>query len=356
MSFASKGLAIVLGVVVILGSGVFGSRAVGETLSTTLFLDSSSEFFFDVTVDTDIGSDSDSDSSTLNGFLDLDLEVDFSSGQMVVSDFTITGGFIELDNTLNLHFSYLLGLVTIDVDSDILSGFPSTPLPPSVLSPNATDATDGLFDAGDHLITIDSGTLTVTGAVSDSIDLSTNPISGASESATAGRIELTKGDVDVVENTTFYEVDFFLPIEFNSVTTPPEATITSVVTGQIDAVAFDLVIDFVETNGVVGDVNQNGVLFGDGTGDPQDDDVSAFVEGWLSTGLTPGLAGYKKGDLNFDTETNLADAYILHQALLAAGAGSFDFGLLNAAPEPSGALLLMIGGLLLGGRRFRFKV
>jgi len=99
-----------------------------------------------------------------------------------------------------------------------------------------------------------------------------------------------------------------------------------------------------QPNDVLGDVNQNGVLFGDGTGGAEVDDVTAFVEHWRAT--TAGLTNLEKtkcGDLNLDDLTDLRDAMILHQALEAQGA-LFPFQLLvnNEVPEPASEILLVV--------------
>jgi len=89
-----------------------------------------------------------------------------------------------------------------------------------------------------------------------------------------------------------------------------------------------------------GDVDMNGVL------DPVAD-VNAFVAGWLNAktvnGINVGdLVTRQSGDLNYDGRTDLSDAYLLHEALVAGGFGGlagFGFGV----PEPTSAALLLLG-------------
>lgn len=324
------------------------------TIPLTMTLESPSELLFDVMVETVVViplSDSDSGSSTLSGTAEVSLDVDFSSGNLEVTGFSFTGGQIVVNSTLNL--SFFAGLV--DVTGSGLAGVPSTILPPSVLTPNASATVTGQFNAGDHDITINQGTITATGSVEASIDLSLDPISGASMSASPGTIDVSIFSIDEPANLTTYDFDLYLPIEFDSVYVDPNdanTVITTSVTGQVKAYEIDVILDFVPTNGIVGDVNQNGVVFGNGTGPAETDDVKAFVEGWLSTDLPLGLNGYKKGDLNFDRKTDLADAFILHQVLAQQG-GAFNFSLLSGVPEPSTALLCLIGAAMLCGRRRR---
>lgn len=109
-------------------------------------------------------------------------------------------------------------------------------------------------------------------------------------------------------------------------------------------------------NGILkaGDVNRDGFVSGDGTGPSASDDVTAFVDGWLSQNVLVGAHRsvtvgdwntWGQGDLNLDGRTSLADALILHNELLAAGAAGLDFGLLageTVVPEPSAVTLIAL--------------
>ena len=90
-------------------------------------------------------------------------------------------------------------------------------------------------------------------------------------------------------------------------------------------------------------------------------DVSAFAPNFDTSNLVNGVAVgdltfRDQGDLNFDGTINLADAFILHGGLLAAGFGGLDFSQLGSGviPEPSTALLLLIAtGASVVARRSR---
>jgi len=105
----------------------------------------------------------------------------------------------------------------------------------------------------------------------------------------------------------------------------------------------------------LGDVNQNGVLAGDGTGEPSIDDVAAFLAGWGSSGLLGPFEQYTNGDLNFDGRTSLVDAFLMHDALQAAGIPVRLDQLVQGAsvPVPSTLALLAFGYLLAANRRGR---
>lgn len=103
-------------------------------------------------------------------------------------------------------------------------------------------------------------------------------------------------------------------------------------------------------NGVIGDINQDGILSGNGAGPAETDDVTAFVAGWLSHGGGSIAERYARGDLNFDGTTNLADWGLLNTA--SSTLGSAVLARLSQVPEPATLALLVIC-LPLASMRFR---
>lgn len=93
-------------------------------------------------------------------------------------------------------------------------------------------------------------------------------------------------------------------------------------------------------NGIVGDINQDGLVSGNGQGPAASDDVTAFVAGWMATGSGSVAERYARGDLNFDGITDIADWGILNSTSPAMGAAAF--ARLTGIPEPSTAWLLLI--------------
>jgi hypothetical protein len=91
-------------------------------------------------------------------------------------------------------------------------------------------------------------------------------------------------------------------------------------------------------NGILGDVNQDGVVAGDGQGPAASDDVSAFVAGWLSEGGGGIAERYARGDLNFDGVTNLGDWAILNTASGSVGHAALQR--VNGVPEPGSVAML----------------
>ena len=97
-------------------------------------------------------------------------------------------------------------------------------------------------------------------------------------------------------------------------------------------------------NGIGGDVNQDGMVAGDGTGPIDSDDVSAFIAGWLTTDHANVFAMMSHGDLNLNGVTDLEDWSILNDTAPSLGQAVMDRLLAEDVPEP-GALVLLACGL-----------
>jgi hypothetical protein len=110
---------------------------------------------------------------------------------------------------------------------------------------------------------------------------------------------------------------------------------------------------------LVGDLNLDGIVSGDGTGPPGTDDVTDFVLGWgydNQTGLG-NITSWKSGDLNRDGATDVQDFLMLRSALngqissavVAAlfGDPNYDPGS-GIVPEPGTAFLVGVSALWLG--------
>jgi hypothetical protein len=110
---------------------------------------------------------------------------------------------------------------------------------------------------------------------------------------------------------------------------------------------------------IIGDVNLDGIVSGDGTGATAIDDVSAFVAGWqYNNGLGRGtLTSWKNGDMNRDGRTDVVDFLRLRGALNGPIADSAFAALFGGSvvPEPSALLLAILacGGALLTSARRR---
>lgn len=105
------------------------------------------------------------------------------------------------------------------------------------------------------------------------------------------------------------------------------------------------------------DINQDGIVFGDGTGLPEYDDVTAFILGWGTTGHVTNLDKLMHGDINLDGRTSLADWQLLVEAL--ADGNSLNLASLlssgHTVPEPSSVAMLGVVLLCLVPVAYRGK-
>jgi hypothetical protein len=112
---------------------------------------------------------------------------------------------------------------------------------------------------------------------------------------------------------------------------------------------------------MMGDVNLDGIVSGNGTGPTSSDDVTAFIAGWnYNNGLGRGtITSWKNGDLSRDGRTDVYDFLKLRGALnsqVSSGVLAALFGS-AAVPEPSTAWLAIFSvalyGLIVRHRRAR---
>ncbi len=98
------------------------------------------------------------------------------------------------------------------------------------------------------------------------------------------------------------------------------------------------------------DINGDGIVSGDGTGEYANDDVVAFVSLWLQPNT---IENPNPADLNLDGIANLADWAVLNQELPSMGAAVLHALQGAAVPEPASALLAVIASLGLLASRTR---
>src|SRR5690606_27994333 len=133
--------------------------------------------------------DSDTDSSPITGTMEAIFQTDFSTGNLRVTEFAFTGGQVGLANTMtfDLDLVIFVPVFSTDITASTIRGVPGTP-GSGALSVPARVGTNGQFAASNHLLTLNQGSIVATGDLSQTINLSTDPISGSSTTATPGQV------------------------------------------------------------------------------------------------------------------------------------------------------------------------
>ncbi|MEM8865802.1 MAG: PEP-CTERM sorting domain-containing protein [Planctomycetota bacterium] len=102
-----------------------------------------------------------------------------------------------------------------------------------------------------------------------------------------------------------------------------------------------------------GDINLDGVVSGDGSGDPLTDDVAAFVAGWRHEQQVGDVLSWQQGDLNLDGVTDLSDFALLRDAFNGTVTPTQLSMLLGVTtvPEPATLVLAALAGAAFLRRR-----
>ena len=104
-------------------------------------------------------------------------------------------------------------------------------------------------------------------------------------------------------------------------------------------------------SGVPGDLNNDGVLSGDGLGPAASDDVTTFLDNWLVEGAGSVPDRYGRGDVNLDGVTDLSDWALINREFPPLGAAIARA--IAGVPEPASAAMLFAALFVLPTRNRR---
>lgn len=179
---------------------------------------------------------SDSDSHSLTGSISAVFDFGQSGDFRSTANMTITGAVVEPTGTYNLQLGFPpifgVGITASDLVANIASLSP-----PSIISQISPNPAVYQFDAATLQVTVDQGTIVVTGATTDTIDLSQEPIVGSSAPGTLGTITFTK--LGTIGPYTRVSAALDLPISIAETveTEPGGPTVDVELTGQVRASA-----------------------------------------------------------------------------------------------------------------------
>lgn len=220
-----------------------------------------SALLVDVTVESGSANVSDGDSTSVSGSIETLIDLGNGASLPSTAGFTLTGGRINANESLQLAFNIFL-LLDVNVLVENLSATMQRPMPPgsmTIVNPTTGEYT---FDMAQHEFIVDQGTLAMSGRVlfndvDSSFDFGTNPLSGAPDPGELlGSLELTPTGGNATSH--FFHAELLLPIAIEDQLPLDDGgtLIANVsVTGSILARS-----DFAAPFGLLGDYNGNGMV------------------------------------------------------------------------------------------------
>ncbi len=267
---------------------------------------------------------SDTDVQDLTGTIDAVFDFGTSGAFPSAADVTVLNAHLEPEAA----FALTLGIPPFGVNVTIADAVVrvTTPNPPATMTRTMDPGVVYEFDASSFVLTIDEGTVTATGLVNDTIDLSQEPISGPPDPGLVGSLTFTAGATS--GPYTLVNVVLELPIDLSdtvAVGTPPTNVDVSV-NGTLHANGSF----YVALSGVPGDFDEDGDVDGD--------DLPVWSAGFgMAAGADPG-----DGDADGDDDVDGADFLVWQQNAGIAPPAVPAMWAAAVAPEPSAGVLAVI--------------
>lgn len=218
-----------------------GGVALGEKVSTDLPIAPASganslRMTITATV-TGLGTSSDTKTSTITGNLLSDMVILFdplTNGVSNIHSLELTGGQMTASD-VTLKLSWLFGLASVELAAKGVGGTFDTPVPPGMVI-------GGVFDASQHQVLLNKGTLVATGKGLAAgllpenpytVDLAAQPIPATSSGAGA----ITIGSPSLVGDTLSYALSVQMPVAFDQTVydEPGTATVRAAGSGTMKA-------------------------------------------------------------------------------------------------------------------------
>lgn len=280
---------------------------------------------------------SDSDSHSLTGSVSAVFDFGQSGDFRSTASMTITGAAVEPTGIYNLQLGFPpifgIGIIASDLVANIASLSP-----PSIISQISSNPTVYQFDAATLQVTVDQGTIVVTGATNDTIDLSQEPIVGSSAPGTLGTITFTKSGTVGPYTRVSAALDLPISIAETVETEPGGPTVDVELIGQVRASASF----YVALSPIGGDFDVDG--------DVDSQDLPAWRTGFGRTAGSTPMHGNGDGDADVDGN----DLLIWQRGLGTSPPVAASLNSVAAVPEPAGtAFAAMALAPAIAARRYR---
>jgi hypothetical protein len=269
---------------------------------------------------------SDTDSNSLAGSMNVTIDLGTSGSFPAGGSFTVNSGVVTPGGnySLRLGFPPFLGVNILASD---LAASVATLEPPGSITRSTAPGVVYHLDASKLLVSLNAGTIVVTGSTNETTDLSEEPVEGSAPEGTLGSLTLTAAGT--VGPYTRVDALLTLPIDIEQTTDLEGGNGEVAATGTLNAMSSF----YVALSGIPGDFQLDG--------DVDNADLAVWRTGFgLATSATPG-----NGDANSDGQVSGAD-FLIWQRNHGIQPPTIVSGI-APAPEPAtlGACVVAIAAL-----------
>ncbi|WP_152096869.1 dockerin type I domain-containing protein [Lacipirellula parvula] len=257
---------------------------------------------------------SDDDTKSLTGSLNVTLDFG-ANGFGTPAKVTVNSGTITPSGnyTLTLGFPPILGIKAV---ASGLAAQVSTPTPPGTMTRTASPGVVYSIDTSQFLVTMNQGSVVVTGSTNQTIDLAAEPVAGTSPPGTLGALTLTTGATSGY--FTRINAALSLPFDVTEIADLDGTEVEMKVTGTVNATSSF----YLALAGIPGDFQLDG--------DVDATDLALWKTGFgRETGATP-----NHGDANGDGRVDGAD-FLIWQRNFGVQPPAVATSAVAAVPEPA---------------------
>jgi hypothetical protein len=269
---------------------------------------------------------SDSDTKSLSGTIVGVFDFGEAGAFPSTANITVTDAAIVPSGPFQLRLGFPRPFPGSDITASNLVADLSTPVAPGMMTRTGTAGATYQFDASQFLLTVNQGTIVVSGTTNETTDLSQEPVTGASPPGTFGTLTFTTLGTSGPYTRMSAALNF--PIRITDVAESEDG-------GQ--SVELELVANiranstfYVALGGIAGDFDEDG--------DVDAADLPLWRAGFgATTGAQP-----QNGDADRDGDADGND-FLLWQRNLGTSPPAASAALATAVPEPASILIAAVG-------------